>query len=358
MSDVKEQRLASLDVMKGIDMMLIIGLGSVLWNIGAMHEHQDWGKALMQQMEHAEWEGLHIHDLIFPLFVYMSGVAMNLSLRKRLGNGQGKARLLWHLWSRAALLVVAGWIVNGPLSFDMQQMRLASVLGLIGISGALCGTIAIILRKVLPIGITALLLGIVIYVAQQYGGNYTPAGSINAAIDAVLCPGKLYYTIYDPEGPLCIASATVLSMFGFMSGWLFSSSIPTGRRLLIWTGAAALCLIISTQGPIIKKIWTPCFVAAAAGIGTLLLMVLHLLCDVLPWQKWTILFRVIGSNALFIYLITNIIDFGKLTTRIFGGTCTALFPPAWLGVVLSSCFLLLAWLLCYFLYRHRLYIRL
>ena len=112
MSDGKEQRLASLDVMKGIDMMLIIGLGSVLWNIGAMHEQQDWGKALMQQMEHAEWEGLHIHDLIFPLFVYMSGVAMNLSLRKRLGNGQGKARLLWHLWSRAALLVVAGLLVK------------------------------------------------------------------------------------------------------------------------------------------------------------------------------------------------------------------------------------------------------
>lgn len=339
-------------------MMLIIGLGSVLWNIGAMHEQQDWGKALMQQMEHAEWEGLHIHDLIFPLFVYMSGVAMNLSLRKRLVNGQGKARLLWHLWSRAAILVVAGWLVNGPLSFDMQHMRLASVLGLIGISGALCGTLAIIMRKVLPIGITALVLGTVIYVAQQYGGNYTPAGSINAAIDSVLCPGKLYYTIYDPEGPLCIASATVLSMLGFMSGWLFSSSIPSGRRLLIWTGAAALCLIISTQGPIIKKIWTPCFVAAAAGIGTLLLMLLHLLCDVLPWQKWTVPFRVIGCNALFIYLITNICDFAKLTTRVFGGMCSKLFPEAWQGVVLCSCFLLLAWLLCYFLYRRRLYIRL
>ncbi len=350
--------MASLDVMKGIDMMLIIGLGGVLWNIGAMHEQQDWGKTLILQMGHAEWEGLHIHDLIFPLFVYMSGVAMNLSLRKRLANGQGKARLLWHLWSRAVLLVVAGWLVNGPLSWDMQNMRLASVLGLIGISGALCGTLAIILRKPLPIGITASVLGIVIYVAQQYGGNYTPAGSVNTAIDAVLCPGKLYYTIYDPEGPLCIASATVLSLLGFLSGWLFSSTVSTGRRVLIWTGAAVLCLLISTQGPIIKKIWTPCFVATAAGIATLLLMVLHLLCDVLPWRKWTLPFRVIGSNALFIYLVTNIVDFGKLTTRIFGGTCSALFPAPWQGVALSSCFLLLAWLLCYFLYRHRLYIRL
>ena len=44
------QRAASLDVMKGIDMMLIIRLGAVLWNIGAMNEQQDWGKALMLQM--------------------------------------------------------------------------------------------------------------------------------------------------------------------------------------------------------------------------------------------------------------------------------------------------------------------
>ena len=358
MSDDKAGRLTSLDVMKGIDMMLIIGLGSVLWNIGAMNEQHGWGKTLMQQMGHAKWEGLHIYDLIFPLFVYMSGVAMNLSMRRRLSNSQSKARMLWHLWSRAILLVVAGWLVNGPLSWDIQNMRLASVLGLIGISGALSGTLALVLRRPLPIGITAAVLGISIWAAQQYCGNYTPTGSVNAAIDAALCPGKLYFTIYDPEGPLCIISATVLSILGFLSGWVFTNGICTTKRVLILTGAGLLSLIVSTSGPIIKNIWTPCFVASAAGVGALLLAALHLLCDALPWNKWCCPFKIVGSNALFIYLITNLIDFGKLATHIFGGTCSAIFPAEWQGVALSSCFLLLAWLLCYFLHRHRLYIRL
>lgn len=358
MSEDKAQRMTSLDVMKGIDMMLIIGLGSALWNIGAMHEEQVWGKTLMQQMGHAQWEGLHVYDLIFPLFVYMSGVAMNFSIRKRLVNGQGKASLLWHLWSRAVLLIIAGWVVNGPLSWNMQEMRLASVLGLIGISGAMCGTLALILRRPLPIGITAVAIGIGIWAAQQYAGNYTPVGSINAAIDASICPGKLHYTIYDPEGPLCIVSATVLSMLGFLSGWVFSNSIGTVKRVLILVGSGFICLLVSTTCPIIKNIWTPCFVAAAAGIGAVLLAGLHLLCDILPWRKWCYPFKVVGSNALFIYLVTNVIDFGKLTSRLFGGTCSALFPTEWQGVALSSCFLLLAWLLCLFLYRKGLFIRL
>lgn len=350
--------MTSLDVMKGIDMLLIIGLGSVLWNIGAMHEQQSWGQTIMRQMGHAEWEGLHIYDLIFPLFVYMSGVAMNFSIRKRLVNGQSKARLLCHLWSRAAILVIAGWLVNGPLSWDMQHMRLGSVLGLIGISGAMCGTLAVILRRPLPIGITAAALAIGIWAAQQYCGNYTPAGSINATIDAAICPGKLHYTYFDPEGPLCIVSATVLSMLGFLSGWIFRNSINIGKRVLVMTGSGILCLLVSTTGPIIKNIWTPCFVAAAAGTGAVMLAILHVLCDVLPWRKWCYPFKVVGSNALFIYLVTNVIDFGKLTSRLFGGACSALFPAEWQGVALSSCFLLLAWLLCHFLYRRGLFIRL
>ena len=76
MSSANDKRLYSVDALRGFDMLLIIGLGSLLWNVGALHSGSSWGRELQAQMGHAAWEGLHAYDLIFPVFVYISGVCM------------------------------------------------------------------------------------------------------------------------------------------------------------------------------------------------------------------------------------------------------------------------------------------
>lgn len=357
MSSDSDKRLSSVDTLRGLDMLLIIGLGSVLRNVGEMHGDAPWGQFLQAQMGHAAWEGLHLYDLIFPLFVYVSGVCLNFSGRRRLSEGRSCGRLILKMWSRALVLVMLGWLVNGPLVWEPGAMRYASVLGLIGLSGALAGTLAMALRGTWRLAVTAVVILAGVWAAQHWGGELTPAGSINARVDALLCPGRLHYGFYDPEGPLCIVSATALALLGYLSGRVFSNTLSAPRRLAILLGGGAAMLAIGLFGPVIKNIWTPGFVLVSAGIGAILLAILHLLCDVMQYRRWSYPLRVVGANALFIYLLTNIIDFSRLTNRLFAGTFHTLLPTEWLPLALSTAYLALAWLLCHFLYRRGIFIR-
>lgn len=357
MSSNKEERLHSLDALRGLDMLLIIGLGSILWQVGAMGRESSWGAILMEQMTHEPWQGLHAYDLIFPLFVYLAGVSMNFSFRKRLRMGAGVGRILLHSWRRALVLVVLGWVVNGALSWDIETMRYASVLGLIGLSGALTCSLVLLLRGTIKPAIAAVVLLTGIGVAQYLCGELTPAGSFNAKVDALLCPGRLHGRVFDPEGPLCILSATVVCMLGYLSGRVFSPTLNIGKRLLILLGGGAVLIGASCFGPVIKNIWTPCFVLASVGIGAVLLGVFHLLCDVLPGKWWSYPLRVVGANALFIYLLTNVIDLSRLTDRLFAGTLRYILPPEYMGLGLSTAYFMLAWLLCFYLYRRGIYIK-
>ena len=40
------------------------------------------GNVIAGQFEHAEWEGLRFYDLIFPLFIFVTGVAIVFSLTR------------------------------------------------------------------------------------------------------------------------------------------------------------------------------------------------------------------------------------------------------------------------------------
>src|SRR5262245_31986017 len=75
------QRLMSLDALRGFDMFWILGADSFVY---ALHETSQTGltKFLATQLDHAEWEGFHFYDLIFPLFIFMMGVSTVFSLSK------------------------------------------------------------------------------------------------------------------------------------------------------------------------------------------------------------------------------------------------------------------------------------
>ncbi len=336
-------------------MLFIIGLDGVLRSVGAMAEGTSWGPVLQQEMGHVPWEGLHVYDLIFPLFVFFSGMAMNFSLRRRLSEGQSALRISLHAWIRAGILVFLGFMVNGTLSWD-SSMRYASVLGLIGISGALCCTLAMTLRSTRALALTAAILLLSVWLAQHFGGEYTPDNSVNAKIDALLCPGKLYYGCYDPEGPLCVISATALALMGYLSARLLSSSYSTLKRVLIWGIGGAALILLSSFGIIIKNIWTPAFILATAGWGCVLMAIFHPCCDIITHRAWCYPLKVVGYNALFIYVFTHVTDFNKLITRLFGGVLNNFSGTSYV-LVWNIAYLLLAWLLCLYLSKRNICFR-
>jgi predicted acyltransferase len=74
-------------------------------------------------MQHADWHGFTLYDLIFPLFLFLAGAAMPFSFARRLERGESKIELYRRVVVRGLLLVLLGLIYNGLLKFDWANMR-------------------------------------------------------------------------------------------------------------------------------------------------------------------------------------------------------------------------------------------
>ncbi len=309
-------------------------------------------------MGHRAWEGLTVYDMIFPLFVFLAGISMSFSLQRQMSSGCSAGRILGKRWRR--VLVVLGWVINGALSWDASQMRYASVLGLIGLSGAMADSLIVLSRsrqKGALIG-TAVILAAV-GAAQGLGGDMTPGGCFNSKVDALLCPGVLHSGCYDPEGPLCILSAGALSLLGYATGLhLTQQDMGAFKRSALLLGAGVLLLGAGIQLPLIKGIWTPGFVLSCGGTGMLLMGVLHPLTDVQGSTAWCKPLAIIGSNALFIYMVTHLFSLTAPAERLSCGVLRHVLPAELIPAGYAAGALVLAWLLCLFLYRRGVFIRL
>lgn len=353
----RSPRLHSLDALRGLDMLIILGLDALILLLASGNPENGFLQEAARQMTHARWEGLHLYDLVFPVFVFISGASMSFSLAKYTGTSIAPG--LFHLWKRAFGLAFLGLLVNGTLTWT-ESMRYASVLGLIGFSCAIAGTCILLCRRTGAVASAAGFILVLITLLQFTCGNFTPDGSVNSWMDRHWLPGRLHGGVFDPEGPLCVVSASALCMGGWIAGkFLKESRLPPMRLCTAMAGAGLLlfCTARMLDGtyPIIKSMWTGTFVLAAAGISLTFLSLFHLAVDVWnegKWAQWAFPLRVIGINALAAYLIHSLLNVHELNRRIFSGMAD-LFPP-FQPVFLAVSLLLLQWLALLFLDRRRL----
>ncbi len=107
--------------------------------------------------------------------------------------------------------------------------------------------------------------------------------------------------------------------------------------------------------PIIKRLWTPSYVLYSGGWVMLAAAMLYWVVDVLKWRRWTLPFVVVGMNSLVMYLLAAFLDGWMRRTLnthfgfLFGGT----FGP----MVESAAVLMVFWLVCWWLYRRRAFVK-
>ena len=87
------ERLLSLDVLRGIDLMLLVGLQPILRSFLIELDSPLLNETLLYHLDHAEWEGLRAWDLVMPLFLFMSGVTMPYSLPKYKSMAKGNKEI-------------------------------------------------------------------------------------------------------------------------------------------------------------------------------------------------------------------------------------------------------------------------
>jgi predicted acyltransferase len=362
----KKERLNSLDTLRGFDMFWIIGGGSL---IEALSKATEWGwlEPIARQMHHVSWAGFHFEDLIFPLFMFISGVAIPFALTSRLEKGTPKSVLHKKVFQRMVLLVFFGFIYNGALKNGFSHMRYFSVLSQIGIAYFFAAIIVINTTKLKTriFWLTGILAGIAIMqhlvpVPGFGAGVFTPEGNINAWIDQYLLRGNLIYRWSDPESVLCIISAISVTLMGTFAGVLLRDNKiePNKKTVILIISGASLVLValaLSPVYPIIKKIWTVPYNLLTVGISFLLLATFYYIIDVKLWNKWIFFFKVIGLNSITIYLGGRIIDF-RHTSKFLLGSFAGLLDNFG-GVLIIVGMISLKWLFLYYLYKSKIFFR-
>ena len=93
MSSLQEvRRLHSLDALRGFDMFWIMGGERIVHAIAKATNSPFW-EGLAHQFSHPEWNGFRVYDLIFPLFLFIAGVASPYSTGRLLEKGTPRSRL-------------------------------------------------------------------------------------------------------------------------------------------------------------------------------------------------------------------------------------------------------------------------
>ena len=364
----QSERLQSLDVLRGFDMLWIIGGGSL---IVALAEATKWGwlQVIAAQMEHVPWAGFHFEDLIFPLFMFISGVAIPYAITAKVEQGVKRKMLFGKIFKRGIILVLLGILYNGLMKNGFSNIRIASVLGQIGLGYLVAASIVLYTksfntRLAWLIGILSgiAIMQLAVPVPGYGAGLLTPDGGINAWLDRMFLPGRLYGETFDPEGLLCIVSAISVTLMGSFAGFVLRDGESASKRkaaTLAIAGAAlvAFALILSPVYPIIKAAWTVPFNLLTAGISSLLLSLFYFTIDVKNWTKGIagykiLFFKVIGMNSITIYLAVNIIGFHQIS-KFFTGFLAA--PLGEWVVILGS--IVIEWLLLYYLYTKKIFLR-
>lgn len=362
-----KERLQSLDTLRGFDMAMLLGIGGI---IIALAEATGWGwlEVLATQQHHVEWEGLRFYDLIFPLFMFISGVAIPYAINSKIEKGVSKSALLKKILIRLVALIALGMLYNGATRRGFTNLRYVSVLSQIGFGYFFAALICLYSKSVKGciywlLGILAAVAAVQLFVpVPGYGaGTFQPATSINAWLDQRLIPGRLNDDVFDPEGVLCIVSAISVTLLGALAGFVIRSSPYTPSRKALYIAAAGVVLIavalaLSPVYPIIKKMWTVPYVLVAGGISALLLALFYFVIDVKGSKNWTLFFRVFGMNSITIYVGSRIIDFHGISRFFLNWTAVHISEQVG-AIFIATGVLVLEWALLYFLYKKNIFLR-
>ena len=364
------ERVYSLDALRGFDMMWIVGadaVGSALSQFrgGAV------ARVAAAQLDHSPWAGVRFYDLIFPLFVFMVGVAIPYSLDKIVASG-GRGAAVRRIVLRTALLYLLGLFYYGGFATALDHVRLLGVLQRIALS--YCGA-SLLYLWLKPRGLWAVFAGLLagywalmtfVPVPGFGAGDFAEGHNLANWIDAHYLPLRKWDGDHDPEGLLSAFPAVATCLLGVFAGrWIKdpgrSRQAKAGRLAIAGCVLLGIGLLWSPQFPVIKKVWTSSFVLVAGGWSMLLLAVFYQVADVWKLRSWLQPFVWLGCNSLTIYLVSNIVDFGRLSERFAGGTVAAALNGLWPGLgalVLALTSIVLCMLLCGFLYRRKIFLRL
>lgn len=366
----KNNRLESLDALRGFDMFFITGGASLLVAVAALFPDSSTWQFVARQMEHVPWDGLTHHDTIFPLFLFIAGISFPFSLQKQREHGRSERSIYLKILRRGLLLVLLGMIYGGLLKFEFATQRWPSVLGRIGLAWMFAAYIFTATGKRLWPKLTVIgviLLGYWLVSAFVCAPGVDPSidpltreGNIACWIDRTLLGPHCYRPDYDPEGILSTLPAICTALLGMLTGIFVQRGKPTFGKVIVLLAAGVVLAALGAAWhliyPINKALWSSSFVLAVAGYSLIMFALFYCIIDVCGLRRWDLYFKVIGMNSILIYMAPRFIDFHYLNHSLFDGVFS-LFQEQYSTVAQSIGYLLVLWCFMYFMYRQKIFLK-
>jgi len=333
-------RLVSLDAFRGATIALMVLVNNAVS-----------GRDSYPQLRHPAWHGWTITDTVFPSFLWIVGVAITLSLGKRLAGGTPKSRLMAQVLRRAAVLFVLGLAVYAFPSFDLGTQRILGVLQRIAICYLIASAIYLFTgvrgQALWTVGLLAAYwMAMTLIPVPGYGpGRLDVAGNFAHYVDArVLGPHNYAETkTWDPEGLVSTLPAIATALFGVLAGQILRLRRGLAERTtwLFVTGSLLLAsgLILTAWLPINKKLWTDSFALFMAGLDFIVFAIFVWFIDGLGWHKPARPLAIFGMNAIALYLISEflaeILDAVRVDTAAGAISLQAYLYRAWFAPLAS-----------------------
>ena len=300
-------------------------------------------------------------------------------MAKQLERGRTKAQIAWRSLRRMTALILLGMLYER--FFMGTPFRFGSVLGRIGISWACASWLFLAFGVRTRIGIAAgILLGywaLNLFVPAPGFASadvFTPQGNISCWLDRTLLvpfgrisPGTPELPI-ENQGLLSTLTAVVTAMLGMFTSEFTRATrdrLSGNRRTAILLAAAvalaALGYLVAFgcgrwSFPVSKPLWSPSFVLLVGAYSVAMFAIFHWLIDVKRWWRRTLFFRVIGLNAITIYLAQPLFGLSG-TSKLLFGRLAGLFPLPWADVASAAAYVATCWGLLYFLHRRQIYLK-
>jgi predicted acyltransferase len=302
-------RVVSLDAFRGAVIALMV----------LVNDPGD-GHHVYTQLEHAAWNGWTATDVVFPSFLWIAGMALTLSLSKRLQAGISSGALLRQAARRAAILFALGLMVYAAPDFSLATQRVLGVLQRIAIcylaAVAIYITTGIRWQIVWIAGLLIaywLLMGLI--PVPGYGaGRLDVDGNFAHYVDRMVLGAHNYHSTktWDPEGIVSTLPALATTLFGVLAGHLLRARRALEKRamLMLLAGAVLLAagLVSNAWLPINKKLWTTSFALFMAGLDFVLFACFLWLIDGRGYKKAVTPLVIMGLNPIMIYMIAGLLD--------------------------------------------------
>lgn len=377
MENQQPQRLESLDVLRGFDLFMLVGLETAIHQLASAVDTPSF-HSFIWCFTHVDWEGFSPWDLVMPLFMFMSGITIPFAL-SRYKHTNNQTSVYRRILKRVILLWIFGMMCQGNLlGLDPNRIYFYSnTLQAIAMGYLIASLLYLHTRIRTQIIVTAgLLLGFWgamewITVQGYGGGNYTPDGNLAEWIDrevlgrfrdgASMMNGEVVFADwYRYTWILSSLNFGVTVLTGTFAGYILKDKEWMPKRKLTYLlaiGAAMVAIgwIWGIWHPVIKKLWTSSMTLVSSGYCFLLMALFYYLIDYKGWKKYSGWLKVYGMNSIVAYMLTMCVNFSCIGHSLLHGLQP--YMGEYYSVVLTLSNVGIIYFILWELYKRKIFLR-